>query len=120
MLLLSAGEVLKSSGCSPSIVVYALGRSAVNPRGTCQTMTWDAQSALNDFRTVADLAGVRLRDGDIRIEELPAPHIAPSRLPVGMMAVYVFSRGDVVLKVGKVGPNIMGGTPSSTTTPAVR
>jgi hypothetical protein len=68
-------------------------------------MTWDAHSALNDFRTIADLAGVRLRDDDILIENLPAPHIAPLRLPPGTMAVYAFSCGNEVLKVGKVGPN---------------
>lgn len=68
-------------------------------------MNWDPRSTLSDFKTVADLAGVRLSDHDIKIEQLPAPHIAPTRLPPGMMAVYVFSRKDEVLKVGKVGPN---------------
>jgi hypothetical protein len=68
-------------------------------------MSWDPESALTDFKTVAKLAGVELSDDDLRIELLPAPHLAPTRLPSGMMAVYVFSRGNEVLKVGKVGPN---------------
>ncbi|MCZ7641867.1 MAG: hypothetical protein M5U33_02745 [Pseudorhodoplanes sp.] len=68
-------------------------------------MQWNPQSALADFRAVAGLAGIQLADRDITIELLPAPHVAPSRLPPGMMAVYVFSRGAQVLKVGKVGPN---------------
>lgn len=34
-----------------------------------------------------------------------APHRPPGRLPSGSMAVYVFSYGDIVLKVGKAGSN---------------
>lgn len=68
-------------------------------------MTWDPKSALSDFRTVAELAGIRLSDHDIQVERLLAPHIAPTRLPPGMMAVYIFSLKDEVLKVGRVGPN---------------
>lgn len=67
-------------------------------------MIWDPKLALSDFRTVAKLAGIHLADDDIQIEQLPAPHVAPSRLPTGMMAVYVFAGKDEVLKVGKVGP----------------
>jgi hypothetical protein len=73
--------------------------------GSILNMEWNPQSALNDFRAVAALAGIRLTEEDITIEQLPAPHVAPARLPAGMMAVYVFSLGDEVLKVGKVGPN---------------
>ena len=68
-------------------------------------MHWDPNSALIDFRTVAQLAGVDLSSDDVRVELLPAPHVAPTRLPSGMMAVYVFSHAGEVLKVGKVGPN---------------
>jgi hypothetical protein len=68
-------------------------------------MDWNPQSALNDFMAVAGLAGIQVADRDIKIELLPAPHVAPARLPVGKMAVYVFSRSDEVLKIGKVGPN---------------
>lgn len=66
-------------------------------------MTWDPNEVLADFATVARLAGVTLAASDIRVEELPAPHTPPSRLPAGQMAVYVFSLGADVLKVGKVG-----------------
>ncbi|HZT26837.1 MAG TPA: hypothetical protein VFA57_14145 [Pseudolabrys sp.] len=68
-------------------------------------MNWNPQTVLNDFKAVAGLAGIQLADRHITIELLPAPHVAPARLPGGKMAVYVFSRGDEVLKVGKVGPN---------------
>lgn len=67
-------------------------------------MTWDPRKAVADFVTVARLAGVELRADDIRIEELPAPHVPPKSLPGGYMAVYVFSYRDWVLKVGKAGP----------------
>lgn len=67
-------------------------------------MTWAPEDVLADFSTVARLAGVSLEPGDVRVEELPAPHAPPTRLPSGHMAVYVFSLGAEVLKVGKVGP----------------
>ena len=67
-------------------------------------MTWAPEDVLADFATVARLAGVSLKPGDMRVEELPAPHAPPTRLPGGHMAVYVFSLGAEVLKVGKVGP----------------
>jgi hypothetical protein len=51
------------------------------------------------------LAGVALAESDIEVEVLPAPHRPPTCLPAGRLAVYVFSYGDVVLKVGKVGAN---------------
>jgi hypothetical protein len=64
---------------------------------------WDSEAAIGDFRTVARLAGVELANGAIAIETLSAPHVPPTRLPIGKMAVYVFSRRADVLKVGKVG-----------------
>ncbi len=64
---------------------------------------WSPQAAVEDFRTVADLAGVALPVGAIAIEKLPAPHRPPTSLPPGKIAVYVFSKGADVLKVGKVG-----------------
>ena len=67
-------------------------------------MTWKPEQTLADFATAARLAGVMLAAGDIRIEALPAPHAPPTRLPAGTMAVYVFTHGSDVLKVGKVGP----------------
>lgn len=68
-------------------------------------MTWAPKDVLADFATVARLAGVSLTPGDIRVEELPAPHSPPTRLPAGQMAVYVFSLSGDMLKVGKAGPN---------------
>ena len=68
-------------------------------------MTWFPKQTLADFVTVARLAGVTLATDDIRIEVLPAPHVPPTQLPMGQMAVYVFTCGNDVLKVGKVGPN---------------
>ena len=66
-------------------------------------MTWLPEQILADFATVARLARVPLAAEDIRVEALPAPH-TPTRLLAGQMAVYVFTHGDDVLKVGKVGP----------------
>jgi hypothetical protein len=66
-------------------------------------MRWDPKHAIDDFRAVTHLAGIELPDGAIIIESLPAPHAPPARLPAGKMAVYVFSIGADVLKIGKVG-----------------
>ena len=66
-------------------------------------MTWRPEAAIEDFKTVACLAGVELPAEAINFENLSAPHVPPTRLPFGKMAVYVFSRGPDVLKVGKVG-----------------
>jgi hypothetical protein len=64
---------------------------------------WDAEAAIDDFRIVAGLAGVELPKGAVEIETLVAPHVPPTRLPFGKMAVYVFSKQPDVLKVGRVG-----------------
>lgn len=66
-------------------------------------VTWDPQNVIYDFRAATRLAGVELLNTAILIERLPAPHIPPTKLPAGKMAVYVFSKGIDVLKVGKVG-----------------
>ena len=68
-----------------------------------ERMTWSPESAIDDFKTVAGLAGVELSNEAISIEHLSAPHLPPTKLPLGKMAVYVFSKGPEVLKVGKVG-----------------
>ena len=67
-------------------------------------MTWDPKQLLENFRRAAVMAGVSLLPGDIIVEQHPAPHEPPKALPPGKMAVYVFSYGSDVLKVGKVGP----------------
>lgn len=66
-------------------------------------MTWRPESAIDDFKAVARLAGVELPNEAISFEILSAPHVPPTRLPIGKMAVYVFSKGPDILKVGKVG-----------------
>lgn len=68
-------------------------------------MSWDVSGTADDFRAVARLAKIELASGAITIENLPAPHVPPTRLPAGKMAVYVFSKGADVLKVGRVGAN---------------
>ena len=63
---------------------------------------------IHEFMQVASIAKATeapLEESQIEIEFCNAPHRPPSRLPPGKMAVYVFTYGEVVLKVGKVGPN---------------
>ena len=64
----------------------------------------DPKRVVEQFLQVASLAGESLSTTDITIEELKAPH-HPTGLPVGSMAVYVFSWNGKALKVGKVGAN---------------
>lgn len=64
----------------------------------------DTEALVQDFLRVAELAELRIARSDIEVETLKAPHRPPSRLPSGKMAVYVFSYGGIVLKVGKAGP----------------
>ncbi len=61
---------------------------------------------ISDFLRAAELADLDIKQRNIHIENLPAPHVPPSTLPSGKMAVYVFHWGDRCLKVGKVGPKI--------------
>jgi len=68
-------------------------------------MTWNPDLLLEDFCRVAGIAGVSLASKAIVVDRRPAPHVPPKALPPGTMAVYVFSFGPRVLKVGKVGPN---------------
>lgn len=65
----------------------------------------DTGPLVQDFLSAAALAGIRLGASDLAVERTVAPHSPPKRLPAGKMAVYVFSYGDAVLKVGKAGPN---------------
>jgi hypothetical protein len=55
--------------------------------------------------TMAAAQAAGLGIGAVDIEILPRPHKQPGRLPVGKMAVYVFSSAWQVLKIGKAGPN---------------
>src|SRR5438093_12719636 len=70
-----------------------------------QDMPADPQALIEDFRKVAQIAGVSVPPSALLVERLPAPHKAPSSLPRGKMAVYVFEWKNQCLKVGKVGPN---------------
>ena len=54
--------------------------------------------------TVAQIAGLRLTDQDVSIKVHAPPHQAPSGLPKGMSAVYVYGTPTQCLKVGKAGP----------------
>lgn len=67
-------------------------------------MYLDVDQLIRDFVEVAKLTGIELRLDDVEVERL-SPHLQPTRLPTGKMAVYVFSMADLCLKVGKVGPN---------------
>ena len=42
---------------------------------------------------------------DYYLEDMGCPHQQPSRLPAGSGAVYIFSYGDEILKIGKVNVN---------------
>ena len=59
---------------------------------------------VQDFLSVAKLAGVDARALVVDVESEAAPHTPPKQLPKGKMAVYVFSYRGKTLKVGKVGP----------------
>ena len=67
-------------------------------------MNWNPDQIRVDFLRVARVAGTDIRPDDIDIETLEMPH-RPTPLPVGKIAVFVFSDSDRVLKVSKVGPN---------------
>ncbi len=64
----------------------------------------DTQTLADDFRKVAGLAGLEISATALAVESAPAPHVPPSSLPKGKMAVYVFFCRGQCLKVGKVGP----------------
>jgi hypothetical protein len=64
----------------------------------------DVNQLIADFASVAGLAGVSIPDAAVTAEVMLKPHVPPTALPPGKMAVYVFLWGDSCLKVGKVGP----------------
>ena len=66
-------------------------------------MWWSPEDVLEDFMTAAPLAHAPIKSNAIHIETLPMPH-APTSLPEGKMAVYVFSDRERAFKVGKAGP----------------
>lgn len=69
--------------------------------------TWQSEilAARDDFLKVAQLGGVVIRESDLQLEFLGAPHRPPSKIPAGTMAIYAFWGDGCWLKIGKVGPN---------------
>lgn len=57
------------------------------------------------FAQAAALAEVFIPLSEVDVEFFAAPHLPPSTLPTGKLAVYVFMFGDRCFKVGKAGPN---------------
>jgi hypothetical protein len=68
------------------------------------TLAQQTNALLSDFYKVAELSGINLPQNALTPCFLPAPHLPPSALPPGKMAVYVFLWKGQCLKVGKVGP----------------
>lgn len=66
-------------------------------------MIWYPMEIRDGFIRVARTAGIDIQPDDIDIEVLERPH-RPPHLPVGKVAVSVFSTETCVLKVGKFGP----------------
>jgi hypothetical protein len=64
----------------------------------------DIEDALQDFMTVATLAGSTIGREHIVVQFSEAPHEPPRRLPEGKMAVYGFWYDGEWLKIGKAGP----------------
>lgn len=73
--------------------------------GITQHPPMDTAALVKDFMSAAALAGVHLSASDLTVDRTEAPHSPPKGLPAGKMAVYVFSFGTAVLKVGKAGPS---------------
>jgi len=71
-------------------------------------MNFDLDELVNDFCAVAKLANIEINSDDIHIDCSLMPHIPPSKLPEGKMAVYIFSTKEVTLKVGKANRNSSG------------
>ena len=62
------------------------------------------KDAIAKFIEAIALAGITVPPQKIVVRDLGCPH-KPTSLPAGKMAVYCFRLGDIVLKIGKVGPN---------------
>jgi hypothetical protein len=75
------------------------------PEMSTRNDAWRPHELVAAFYEVARLAGTELSQEAVEVEFLPAPHAPPTKLPNGRTAVYVFSQGPEVLKVGKVGAN---------------
>jgi len=62
------------------------------------------QELIDDFLGIAKTAHSAIKPENIKLELLPAPHNAPTKLPTGKMAIYIFWIDGRCLKVGKAGP----------------
>lgn len=69
-------------------------------------ITWrdEMESALTVFFPMAELSGESIQRSELTVEFLDAPHVPPSKLPNGKMAVYAFWWNGVWLKIGQAGP----------------
>ena len=65
-------------------------------------MNWKPEELLDDFFAAAKSGKIEIPINAICIQKLLMPHISPSQMPKGKMAVYVFSTETCVLKVGRV------------------
>jgi len=65
----------------------------------------EVEKAIKDFVAVANLAHSPLRQNELVVEFLEAPHTPPKSLPKGKMAVYGFWYGGKWLKIGMAGLN---------------
>jgi len=65
----------------------------------------DFERLIQDFIKIMQISGNEYSRDFFKIEELPAPHVPPTKIPEGNVAVYTFFWEDQCLKVGKVGPN---------------
>lgn len=68
------------------------------------TSAADLQRLVDDFATVAAIAGMGIHRHEIAAEFHSAPHQRPGSLPKFRQAVYGFMLGERCLKVGKAGP----------------
>lgn len=62
-------------------------------------MNRQPHEALNDVKIITGLAGVSLDSDHIQLNIREVPHTAPSKLPAGKMAVYVFQTATVTTDV---------------------
>ena len=94
---------LTNRASNPATVAGLYGSDLVKPARNSNIAT-EIRLLVEDFCVVAERAGFRLFADDLKVESLPAPHIPPTRLPDGKIAVYIFSYQGRALKIGQAGP----------------
>ncbi len=65
--------------------------------------TSSIKNTISNFIEALALSGKQIDINKIKINNLGCPH-DPTPLPSGNMAIYIFIHGDIVYKIGKVGP----------------